>query len=109
MRRIIILLSAVALLGAIIAGSASTQQFPPHGHILLLGMEFDDTGEPVGFRKCVDLAGARHVPLHSHHDHLHFGKTGVKLATKANHWVVPTADLTPWANCEEFIEFIFGE
>ena len=109
MKRLIVLLLTVTILGAVVAGSAPAQ-LPEHAHILLLGLEFDETGEPVGFRKCVDLAGGNALPLHAHHAHLHFGKTGEKLFTKAGHAVVPVAPFpgVPWSNCEEFIEIVLG-
>ncbi len=105
MRRIVTLIAVLAMtLG--MAGVASASEhghpWPEHGHILLLGLQFDDSGEPVGFRKCVDIAGGRKND-HAHHTTLHQGRAGVALQ-RAGHAIVPTADLTPWANCAEFIE-----
>jgi hypothetical protein len=108
MKRIAILGMAAAMLAGMLATPASTQELPPHPHILLLGLEFEND-EPVGFRKCVDLAAGRALPLNAHHEHLHFGTAGEALFTRAGHAVVPGAPLTPWRNCAEFIEFIFGE
>jgi hypothetical protein len=51
-----------------------------------------------GFRRCVDLAGVRAVPLHAHRTNIHTGRAGCALSGRAGHAVVPTAPLTPWAN-----------
>jgi hypothetical protein len=106
MKRLAMLLAIFTLATAAIVGTASTQSLPPHGHLLLIGMEFDAEGEPIGFRKCVELAAGKPVPLHAHHDRLHAPQ---KLLSTAGHMIVPTAELTPWTNCAEFIEFVFGE
>lgn len=88
----------------------------PHPHMLVLGLELDEFEEPVGFRRCVDLAAGRTLPLNAQHEHMHFGTAGLKLFTKAGHAVVPGApfpepfdDPLPWSNCEELIAFFFAE
>lgn len=94
---------------------AQEPEFDPHPHMLVLGLELDEAGEPVAFRKCVDLAAGQALPLNAHHEHLHFGTAGSNLFTKAGHVVVPGApfpapfeDPLPWSNCEELIDFFFG-
>lgn len=91
------------------------EDFDQHPHMLVLGVEFDEFEEPVAFRKCVDLAANKRLPLHAHHQHMHFGTAGAKLF-EAGNVVVPGApfpapfdDPLPWSNCEELIAFFFGE
>jgi hypothetical protein len=108
----VVLVLSLSLLFAVQIGPVLSQDFPPHAHMLLLGMQFDETGEPVGFDRCVDLAGGRPVPLHAHHDQLHLGFGGAggeALAGKANHWVIPSAGLAPWDDCAGFIKFLEDE
>lgn len=107
MRRSMLLLLLVAgmmvsmLGGVALAHDDGGGELPRHGHVLLLGMEFEG-GEPVGYRKCVDLAGAGRLPLNAHHSTVHQGKAGQALA-RAGHMVVPTDPLIPGVhNCEDF-------
>lgn len=75
-----------------------------HGHVLVLGVEYDEvTGEPTGFRKCIDLAAGKPVPLNAHHERMHRGTAGEALGG-AGHAVVPTFD---FANCAA-LEEMFG-
>jgi hypothetical protein len=104
------------LIGAALAAPASAQEFEPHPHMLVLGLELNEAGEPVGFRKCVDLAANQPLPLNAHHQHVHFGTAGAMLFEKAGHVVVPGAPFpapfeepVPWSNCEELIAFFFPE
>lgn len=113
MRRLSLLAVATLMLVAI---PASAQDFEPHPHMLVLGLELDESGEPIGFRKCVDLAANRELPLSAHHEHVHFGTAGLNLFEHAGAVVVPGApfpapfaDPVPWSNCEELIAFFFGE
>lgn len=108
MKRLSILLVAVAALLGLAVGPA-VAQLPPHPHMLILGLELDETGEPVDFRKCIDLASGHPVPLNAHHSALHVGRGGEALFTHAGHLVVPGAPVSPFANCEELIDFFFGE
>jgi hypothetical protein len=89
------------LLVAGLAGPAQAEGHygppPPHGHMLVLGVEYRG-GEPVGFRKCVDLAAGRPLRLNAHHAHSHTGAAGQALRN-AGHLVIPTAPLTP-LTCE---------
>jgi hypothetical protein len=110
MRRIHGLLAAIAVLGIGLAHA----QMPDHPHMLVQSPVFEfnpviEEGVPValevvlvGWRKCVDLAGGRSVPLRAHHDTLHLGTAGDKLRENANTYVVPTSPLAPWANCADF-------
>lgn len=84
--------------------------FPEHPHVLVLGLEFDETGEvPIAARKCIDLAANRALPLHAHHRHVHFGTAGEALFVNAGHGVAPTAPFpgVPWTDCASLREF-FG-
>ena len=69
---------------------------PPHGHMLVLGVEFGPTGPT--FRKCVDIAAGRALPLHAHHEHLHTGQAGEALRAAGN-FAIPTSPLSSFANC----------
>ena len=106
------------LIGAALAAPASAQEpeLEPHPHMLVLGLELDASGEPVGFRKCVDLAAGQALPLNAQHQHVHFGTAGEHLFTNAGHAVVPGAPFpapfeepVPWSNCDELIAFFFPE
>jgi hypothetical protein len=99
--------SAAALALGGVTASADGGGTPDHGHILLIGVTED------GFRKCVDLAGGKSVPLVAHHERVHataIGEDGrginVKGIRQAGHAVVPTAPITPWADCAGFAEFM---
>ena len=96
--------SAATLATGGITASASDHDHgvPDHGHILLLGFN----GEDFTYRKCVDLAGGRSVPLVAHHDRVHAPETGedgrginVRGIRQAGHAVVPTAPITPFPGC----------
>ena len=108
MKRFAALTGMVALLmglGLVLAGGHGDGPPPPHGHVLLLGLQFDGD-EVVGFRKCVDLANGGALRNNAHHDNLHTGRAGEAVAG-AGHAVVPNAPLTPWSNCAELKAF-FG-
>lgn len=114
MRRLAAVVLVVGLV--LIAVPAPGQDFDPHPHALVLGVELDEFGEPVGFHKCIDLAAGQRLPLNAHHEHMHVGTAGQMLFLKAGHVVVPMApfpapfdDPVPWSNCEELIAFFFGE
>jgi hypothetical protein len=81
---------------------------PPHGHLLVTGIQFDDAGEPVSFKKCRLLANGRAVPLNAHHDHIHTGRAGEALWGASNA-TIPLAPLTPWSNRAEFEQMVFAE
>jgi hypothetical protein len=103
-----------ALIGATLGAQpalAQEPELPRHPHMLVLGLELNAEGEPVGFRKCVDLAANQPLPLNAHHQHVHQGTAGEHLFTNAGNVVVPGAPFpgVPWSNCEELIEFFFGQ
>ncbi len=101
----------LGLSGTLLAGTAASQEFPEHGHLLLTGLEYDAEGEPIGYKKCRELANGQALRLNAHHDHLHFGKAGDAQWNKAGNAVVPLAPFfdLPWTNCEEFAAIVFGE
>jgi hypothetical protein len=102
MRHLVVLMVLIAMLGATGLGPVLAHGVPDHPHMLVQRpvVEIID-GAPylVGFRKCVDLAGGRNVPLNAHHDHIHTGRAGEALFERAGHAVIPGAPLSPWANC----------
>lgn len=75
---------------------------PLHGHMLVLGVKYVG-GEPVGFRKCVEMAGGREVGLNAHHENSHTGRAGEALGAAGNA-VVPTAPLSPIEDCAHLKE-----
>ena len=102
-KRAITLVAALALMMGLFPGMASANGGPPpHGHMLILGLEFGPEG--VTYRKCVDLASNRALPLHAHHEHVHTGKAGEALFTRAGHAAVPTAPYSPFLNCAHLAE-----
>jgi hypothetical protein len=91
------------------ASPASAQEFPPHGHLLLIGADVEwvepEPGQPPyrihGFERCVELANARPLPLRAHHERVHFGRAGQALIA-AGHQVVPLSPLFPGINsCDD--------
>lgn len=114
MRRLSVLLAVAALM--LPASPATAQEFERHPHMLVLGLELDEFGEPIGFHRYIDLAANRRLPLNAQHEHMHFGTAGFNLFEHAGHAVVPAApfpapffDPVPWSNCEELIAFFFPE
>ncbi len=92
-------LGLVAALGVVPAAAAEP---PPHGHMLILGLEFGPGG--VTYRKCVDLANNQALPLHAHHERVHFGRAGEALFENAGHAVAPTAPFSPFRDCAHLAE-----
>lgn len=115
-------IAAVALVGVtaiavpVVAQDHESDDFDPHPHMLLHGLEIETTEDSVifqGFRRCVDLAASRPVPLHAHHQRLHFGDSGVSFGGASGHVVLPVApfpapfgDPFPWSNCTEFEQLL---
>jgi hypothetical protein len=104
MRRILVLLAAITVLGLGLAHEHGP--LPDHRHMLVQAPQFgvidiDDVPfvAVVDWRRCVDLAGGRNVPLQAHHDGVHTGRAGDALFENANIWVIPGAPITLWANC----------
>lgn len=82
---------------------------PPHPHVLVLGAETDATGRVLlGYRKCVDVAANKALPLNAQHEHIHFGRAGIALE-HAGHAFIPVAPAfnLPWTDCASLIDF-FG-
>ena len=109
MRRALGLGLAIVVGLGLSAGPAAA--LPEHPHVLVLGVEWDAHGHPVGYRKCVDLAANQPLPLRAQHQHMHFGTAGEALAVHAGHIVAPTAPFpgVPWTDCETLIAFFFGD
>jgi hypothetical protein len=94
--------TTLALNGLTVSADSGEHAVPDHGHILLLGFNSED----FSYRKCVDLAGGRSVPLVAHHDQVHAPEIGqdgrginVRGIRQAGHAVVPTAPITPFLGC----------
>ncbi len=107
MRKVITLLTALLMLiGMMGVASAADhgQPWPAHGHLLLLHIHYDAGGEPESYGKCVDIANGRQLDR-AHHTTLHTGRASQALE-RANHMVIPTSGLTPFANCEQFAQFL---
>jgi hypothetical protein len=69
-RRTITLLAATAMtLGAMAVPAAAVDVHEPHPHVLLVGVEMTEMGPT--YRKCVDLAGGRSIPLNALHANVH--------------------------------------
>lgn len=114
-RRLAVLSIGLGLVMVAAPAPAQEPDFAPHPHMLVVGIELDEFGEPVKFKRCVDLAGGRALPLNAQHQHMHFGTAGIKLFENAGHIVVPGApfpepffESVPWSNCDELIAFLFG-
>ena len=110
MQRLSVLAAAVAMAATSAAVAQANEHGgppPDHGHLMITGIQFDDTGEPVSFRKCHLLANGRPVPLNAHHAHIHTGRAGEALWSAGNA-VVPLYPLAPWRNCAEFEAMIFS-
>jgi len=110
MKRFAALTGTVALLmafGPALAGGHEDGP-PPHGHMLVLGLQFDSAHNVIGFRKCVDLANGRALKNNAHHDNVHEGRAGQALQTRAGHGVAPTDPLTPFSTCAD-LEDAFSE
>jgi hypothetical protein len=108
MRRIRNFLLALSLVGALAVAPAvvgANEEVPLHGHMLILGVEFGPEGPT--YKKCIDLANNRALPLNAHHDHLHTGTAGQALFTHAGHLAVPTAPLSDIEDCAHLAE-LFG-
>ena len=105
-RALVAVLLVLGMSLGVLAAPALAQGPPRHPHMLVIGLELDENGNPVGFRRCVDLAGGRALPLRAHHAHVHTGRAGEALRN-AGHAVVPGAPLTPWRNCADLIAEFF--
>ena len=90
---------AALLLLAVLPATADASSHPdfskPHAHALLLHAEtIPNPGFPgpplfpIGYERCVDLAGSQALPRNNHHGTVHTGRAGAALAG-AGHLVVP--------------------
>ena len=116
MKRLIILVFAMAMGSSLFAGAALAADhgngknnwpdgLPPHGHVMLVRVEVVE-GD-VFFNKCVDLAAGKTLRGTAHHDSVHTGVPGGSpfaggVLFQAGNWVIPTQGLTPYAGCEDF-------
>lgn len=107
---VLIALAAVTVTAASAPADETVPHTEPHAHMLVLGVQFDGD-EPVGYRRCIDLAANQPVPLNAHHAHLHTGQAGAAQFLKAGNVVVPAAPFAglPFSNCAELIEMTFGD
>lgn len=107
-RTVMALLVVLGTSLGVLAAPALSQGPPEHPHMLVVGLELDENENPVSFRRCVDLAAGKALPLKAHHAHVHTGRAGEAL-WNAGHAVVPAAPITPWANCAELIAEFFPQ
>lgn len=112
MRKTAAFFGAVALMMVGAAGPAQaapddggTGAPPLHGHMLVLGVQWEN-GEPVGYQKCIDVAGGNALGLNAHHEHAHTGRAGMALF-EAGHLFVPAYPISPFENCAALAE-VFG-
>ncbi len=115
MKRLILLFAFLGLLGLVAFANPVTADehetpLPPHPHMLLqkATVVFGAEGPQVSYKRCVDLAANQAVPLHAHHEKVHFGTTGVSfMGGESGHIVIPTAPFpgVPWGNCAGFALF----
>lgn len=107
--RFFVLALAMGILGAMLVGPALSEGPPPHAHLLITGLDFDEVeDQPLGWKKCRALANGQPVPNNAHHAHMHTGRAG-EAQWQAGNAVVPTAPLAPWNSCAQLEEFFFGE
>jgi hypothetical protein len=107
---------AMLALAAVALPVTAQEAFQRHPHMLLQRPEIglvEGVPSLVGYRACVDLAGNQTVPLHAHHEHLHFGDSGVSFGGASGHVVIPAApfpapfgDPVPWSGCADFADFL---
>lgn len=99
----VVVTAGLVSLGSLAFAAPVHSDGPPlHGHMLVLGVKYVE-GDPVGFRKCIDLAAGKRLPNKAHHEHAHTGQAGVALG-EAGHAVVPTAPLSPIRDCAHLKE-----
>ncbi len=102
-----VMLTALTLLIGMI-GIGRTEEIPPHGHVRLLHAVYTGSGPGTileSYQRCVDLAAGQHLALHSHHEHIHFGRAG-RAQRAAGHLTMPTAPFGPFENCAELEAFL---
>ena len=92
MKRLVALLATLMVIGgfALVSAGWAQEELPEeHPHVLVLGLEFDGEGNPIGFRKCIELAAGKALRPNAHHAHMHMGTAGEALFFKAGHGVAP--------------------
>lgn len=107
-------LAAALLPLSLLPAMAGASGPPDHGHAMLHHVEMvpnpgynpnDPTsGPPVfvtDYSRCVDLANARKLPLHVHHDNIHTGAAGAAIRDRSPHLVIPLAPLTDYESCAD--------
>lgn len=117
MRRLIALIGSLALLTVLMVGTAlgspdhDTGPLEEHPHALVLGVEVDESDNPISVRKCVDLAANQPIPVNAHHVHVHAGQAGEALSQNGN-FVIPLAPFPepfapglPWSDCDSLLAF----
>jgi hypothetical protein len=101
--------SGLIFFGAAGPGHAAEGGPPPHGHVLVLGVDMG--GTVPTYRKCIDLAHGKALKLNAHHASVHTGTAGDALWDIAGHGVIPTAPLTGLTGCanlDSWIQATFG-
>ena len=108
---LLLVLLALLVVVAVASTAAADETIEPHPHMLLQELEFGlIEGAPhlLGVRECVDLANNQSLSLNAHHNHIHFGETGISFGGESGHAVIPAAFFPtenqplPWGNCAEF-------
>lgn len=98
-------LAVMLLVMSLIAAPAAAEghgEFEEHGHMLVLGVEYeviDGFLFAVDFRKCIDMPV---VTNRGHHANVHTGRAGMALEA-AGHAFVPSFNFpfTPWESCAD--------
>ena len=111
MKRVVLLVSLVVALG-LLSGTALARgndwgNVPPHGHVMLIGVEVD--AGMVTFDRCVELAAGDPLSVPAHHHSVHEGAASgspfVQGALfRAGNWIVPLNPFAglPFTGCENF-------
>lgn len=116
MKRLTTLLAALALGLSLLGGTALAAEhdrgrsewpegLPPHGHVMLIGVEVEDGN--AFFNRCVELAAGKALRGTAHHESVHTGVPGGSpfaggVLFQAGNWVIPLEDLTEFKGCEDF-------
>lgn len=106
------LVLALGMMTGVSAADEHPGDTPEHGHIRLLhatwtGPGFGPATHVLSYRKCVDLAAGKALPLQAHHNTVHTGRAG-KALRGAGHLTIPTSPLTPFTNCAQYAEMVLA-
>lgn len=113
-KRLLVFLLAVSMTvvvaGISALGDDHENELPEHAHILVLNAElsFSPEGEPdLTYDKCIDLANNNKLKLNAHHEHVHFGETGVSFGGASGNIVGPADGFPgiPWTDCDSLADF----